>query len=131
MRVERIEVRGISLPLRFRFETSVGATREKQFLLVSASADGVTGHGECVADPDPFYLPETNATALHVLRDFLAPIAFAATWSIEMPFRMLVASVLNGCAAVRNAPVPEAWSPGPSGRAGRFASPVGSWSSRR
>jgi len=59
-------------PLRFRFETSVGATREKQFLLVSASADGITGHAECVADADPFYLPETNATALHVLRDFLA-----------------------------------------------------------
>lgn len=77
MRVERIEVRGISLPLRFRFETSVGATREKQFLLVSASADGVTGHGECVADPDPFYLPETNGTVLHVLRDFLAPIVLA------------------------------------------------------
>jgi O-succinylbenzoate synthase len=42
------------------------------------SADGVTGHGECVADTDPFYLPETLVTALHVLRDFLAPMAFAA-----------------------------------------------------
>ena len=26
---------------------------------------------------DPFYLPETNDTALHVLRDFLVPMAFA------------------------------------------------------
>ena len=42
------------------------------------SADGLTGHGECVADTDPFYLPETLGTALHVLRDFLAPLAFAA-----------------------------------------------------
>ena len=30
-----------------------------------------------MADKDPFYLPETNETALHVLRDFLAPMAFA------------------------------------------------------
>jgi O-succinylbenzoate synthase len=37
----------------------------------------VTGHGECVADVDPFYLPETNDTALHVLRDFLVPVAFS------------------------------------------------------
>ena len=38
---------------------------------------GSTGHAECVADVDPFYLPETNDTALHVLRDFLAPMAFS------------------------------------------------------
>jgi o-succinylbenzoate synthase len=30
-----------------------------------------------VADADPYYLPETNGTALHVLRDFLAPLAFS------------------------------------------------------
>ncbi len=29
-----------------------------------------------MADPDPFYLPETNGTVLHVLRDFLVPLAF-------------------------------------------------------
>jgi O-succinylbenzoate synthase len=67
----------VSLPLRFPFETSFGRTTTKRFLLVSASADGVTGHAECVADVDPYYLPETNDTALHVLRDFLVPLAFA------------------------------------------------------
>ena len=77
MRLDRIDVRRVSLPLRFPFETSFGRTTTKEFLLVSVSADGLAGHGECVADVDPFYLPETNATALHVLRDFLAPLAFA------------------------------------------------------
>ena len=77
MKLERIEVRRLGLKLRTPFETSFGRTTTKQFLLVSASADGVTGHAECVADVDPFYLPETNATVLHVLRDFLAPLAFA------------------------------------------------------
>jgi O-succinylbenzoate synthase len=42
---------------------------------VAVSADGLTGYGECVADADPFYLPETNGTVLHVLRDFLIPLA--------------------------------------------------------
>ena len=74
MRIERIEVRRLRLPLRFPFETSFGRTTAKDFLLVSASADGTTGYGECVADDDPYYLPETNGTVLHVLRDFLVPL---------------------------------------------------------
>jgi O-succinylbenzoate synthase len=77
MRIDEVEVRRVALPLRFPFETSFSRTTTKQFLLVSASADGVSGHAECVADVDPFYLPETNATALHVLRDFLVPMAFS------------------------------------------------------
>ena len=77
MRIDEVEVRRITLPLRFPFETSFGRTTTKQFLLVSVSADGLAGHAECVADADPFYLPETNVTALHVLRDFLVPMAFA------------------------------------------------------
>ena len=36
----------------------------------------MTGYGECVADSDPYYLPETSQTVLHVLRDFLVPLAF-------------------------------------------------------
>lgn len=73
MRIERVEVREIRLPLLRRFETSFGATTEKIFLLVSVLADGVTGFGECVADDDPYYLPETNGTVHHILRDFLIP----------------------------------------------------------
>jgi O-succinylbenzoate synthase len=77
LRLDRVEVRRVSLPLRFPFETSFGRTTAKRFLLVSVFADAVAGHAECVADVDPFYLPETNDTALHVLRDFLVPMAFA------------------------------------------------------
>jgi len=76
MKLDRVLVRHVSLPLLHPFETSFGTTKSKEFLLVSASADGMTGHGECVADADPFYLPETNATVLHVLGDFLVPHAF-------------------------------------------------------
>ncbi len=77
MILERIEVRRLELPLVAPFETSFGRVDRKQFLLLTVSADGISGYGECVADADPFYLPETNDTALHVLRDFLAPLAFA------------------------------------------------------
>jgi O-succinylbenzoate synthase len=76
VKLDRVEVRKIALPLTAPFETSVGRMDAREFLLVSASADGVTGHAECVADANPYYLPETNTTALHVLRDFLVPLAF-------------------------------------------------------
>jgi O-succinylbenzoate synthase len=76
VKLERIEVRGLSLPLRHPFETSFGRTTTKDFLLVSVSAQGVTGYGECVAEGDPYYLPETNTTVHHILRDFLGPLAF-------------------------------------------------------
>jgi o-succinylbenzoate synthase len=74
VRIERVELREIRIPLLHPFETSFGRTTEKIFLLVSVSADGVTGYGECVTDPDPFYLPETNGTVAHVVRDFLVPM---------------------------------------------------------
>jgi o-succinylbenzoate synthase len=77
VRLERIELRRLSLPLRRPFETSFGRTTRKELLLVCASAGGVTGYGECVADDEPYYLPETNATVHHVLRDFLVPAALA------------------------------------------------------
>jgi O-succinylbenzoate synthase len=73
MNLERVEVRLLSLPLRRPFQTSFGRTTRKEFLLLSVHADGLTGLGECVADMRPDYLPETNQTALHVLRDFLWP----------------------------------------------------------
>jgi o-succinylbenzoate synthase len=89
MRIDQIEVRRVTLPLRVPFETSFSRTTAKQFLLVSVSAGGVTGHAECVADVDPFYLPETNLTALHLLRDFLAPMAFSL--EIQSPREVLPA----------------------------------------
>ena len=76
MKIDRVDVRELAMPLRHPFETSFGRTTEKEFLLVSVSAEGVTGYGECVADADPFYLPETNGTVWHVLEQFLVPLLF-------------------------------------------------------
>jgi O-succinylbenzoate synthase len=76
LKIDRVLVRRVRLPLRFPFETSFGRQDDKEFLLVSVSAAGASGHAECVADVDPFYLPETNDTVLHVMRDFLVPLLF-------------------------------------------------------
>ncbi|HEY6552510.1 MAG TPA: o-succinylbenzoate synthase [Vicinamibacteria bacterium] len=93
MKIDRVQVRRLRLPLRVPFETSFGRTTAKDFLLVSASADGVTGYGECVADDDPFYLPETNGTVLHILRDFLVPLVLGREIAHPRELRPLFARV--------------------------------------
>lgn len=74
MRVERLRLRVIRLPLVAFFETSFERVYDKTFILVSAAGEGVEGLGECVADVHPYYASETNVGAWHILKDFLAPI---------------------------------------------------------
>lgn len=81
LQIHRIELRYLKMPLRFRFETSFGAVTEKSFLLAQVfTEDGTWGVGECVAEDDPYYLPETNGTVAHVIRDFLAPLVLRHTF---------------------------------------------------
>ena len=81
LKVSRIELRHLKLPLRFRFETSFGAVTEKSFLLAQVfTDDGAYGLGECVAEDHPYYLPETNGTVSHVIKDFLAPLVLGHTF---------------------------------------------------
>ena len=74
MKVQRITLREIRMPLVAPFETSFGRVTNRRMLLVEADADGVAGWGECVAGEGPFYAPETVETAWHILRDFLWPL---------------------------------------------------------
>lgn len=78
MHIDRIELRRLRLPLVRPFETSFGQIDAREFLLVTVSSDGVAGWGECVADPDPFYGPETTDTAWQVIEEYLAPWILSA-----------------------------------------------------
>ena len=46
----------------------------RTFLLVTVTADGIDGVGECVADLRPFYSSETATTAWHIIKDVIAPM---------------------------------------------------------
>jgi len=80
MKVKRIEMREIRLPLVHFFETSFGRTTERRIVLVRAEADGVAGWGEVTAGEEPFYSHETPETAWHILRDFLVPWTLGREW---------------------------------------------------
>jgi O-succinylbenzoate synthase len=73
VRIDRIELRLLRLPLVHFFETSFGRVNDKSFILVRLLADGLEAWGECVADETPYYSPETNETAWHIITRFLAP----------------------------------------------------------
>jgi O-succinylbenzoate synthase len=80
VRIERIELALVRLPLVRFFETSFGRIDDRAFVLVTVEENGATGVGECVADERPFYSSETTRTAWHVIADFLAPMILGRTF---------------------------------------------------
>jgi o-succinylbenzoate synthase len=73
VKIDRLELRLLRLPLVHHFETSFGRSYDRSFVLVRASADGVDGYGECVAEQHPYYSPEDTETAWHILSSHVAP----------------------------------------------------------
>jgi o-succinylbenzoate synthase len=73
VKIERLELRLLKLPLVHFFETSFGRIHDKHFILVRADGGGMSGYGECVAEADPYYSSETNDTVWHIIEEFVAP----------------------------------------------------------
>ncbi|MBK7895853.1 MAG: o-succinylbenzoate synthase [Candidatus Promineifilaceae bacterium] len=73
MKIERIDLYYISMPLVSPFGTSFGVQTQRDALILAMHGDGLTGWGECVATNDPGYSYETAVTAWHILSDFLIP----------------------------------------------------------
>ena len=74
MRLNKITLREIHLPLIAPFETSFGQTSLRRILMVEAEADGMSGWGESTAGEDPYYSYETLETAWHIIRDYIWPL---------------------------------------------------------
>jgi len=74
MRIEKLTLREIHLPLIAPFETSFGQTTLRRIVLVEIEVNGVSGWGESTAGEGPFYCYEDVETAWHILRDHLWPL---------------------------------------------------------
>jgi o-succinylbenzoate synthase len=74
VRIERIELRLLRLPLVRFFETSFSRIHDRPFVLVTVEGEGLRGFAECVADANPYYSPETTRTAWHIIAEFIAPL---------------------------------------------------------
>jgi O-succinylbenzoate synthase len=71
--IEKIDLLLVRLPFIAPFGTSMATWDCKEALLVRLEDKGLVAWGECVADPDPFYAPETTTSARHIIREFLLP----------------------------------------------------------
>lgn len=73
IRVERIHLRQLRMPLVHFFETSFSRTYERKILLVEVIADGVSGWGEVTCGEHPFYNEEWSDAAWTIVKDYVAP----------------------------------------------------------
>ena len=73
MRIDRITLHHIRMPLVHFFETSFGRTTERHMILVEVSSGGVSGWGEVTAGENPFYNEEWTDSAWLILRDYAGP----------------------------------------------------------
>ncbi len=73
MKVERIILRQIRMPLVHFFETSFSRTYERNILIVEVVSEGVSGWGEITAGENPFYNEEWTESAWLIAKDYVAP----------------------------------------------------------
>ncbi len=93
MKIESIILQHIRMPLVAPFETSFGREVERECILVTMQADGLTGYGECVATRDPGYNYETTVTAWHILKDFVAPLILGQDLKDAADFQQRVSGI--------------------------------------
>lgn len=87
VKIERIDIREIKIPLVQFFETSFGRVYDRDVIVVKLHAQGIVGYGEAACASAPFYSYETSATCFHILEDFLAP--FVLHKDIQGPEELL------------------------------------------
>lgn len=73
-KLDHVDLVTVKLPFVAPFGTSVYTWTDKEAMLMRLESGGVVAWSECVSDPDPFYFYETNATARHIIKDFLLPL---------------------------------------------------------
>jgi O-succinylbenzoate synthase len=73
IKIERIVLRHIRMPLVHFFETSFSRTYERDIVLVEVVADGASGWGEVTAGENPFYNEEWTGSIWPLLVQYVGP----------------------------------------------------------
>ena len=108
MKIDRIELRELHLPLVAPFETSFGRTTERRIILVQAFADGLAGWGECTVGEHPFYNHESTDSAWMIIRDYIGPMVVGREVASPQEVAALTARV-RGNRMARGAVEAAAW----------------------
>ena len=73
IKVDRLVLRHIRMPLVHFFETSFSRTSDRDIILVEAISGDVSGWGEVTAGENPFYNEEWTGSIWPLLIDYVAP----------------------------------------------------------
>ncbi len=73
MHIDRAVIHHIRLPMIKPFVTGCGIISDRNLLIIELHAEGLIGWGECSANIDPHYNPETIMGCRHIILDFLLP----------------------------------------------------------
>lgn len=79
MRLDRVELVRVAMPLVRPFRTSFGVQETRDVLLVHVTTDVGEGWGECAAHAEPFYNEEFTESAVLVLQRWLVPAVGGAS----------------------------------------------------
>ena len=93
MKIDSITLNHLRMALVAPFETSFGREVDRECVLITIHSEGLTGYGECVATRDPGYNYETTGTALHILKDFIAPLILGQDVSDAIDFQNRVSRI--------------------------------------
>ncbi len=93
MKIERITLYALRMPLVHYFETSVGRKTHRSSLVVRIDADGGFGYGECPPDNVPLYAGETVDSCALMLEQHFAPRVLGASIESVADLLRLVAPI--------------------------------------
>lgn len=110
IRIERITLREIRLPLVEPFRTVSGVVAERRILLLElADGDGTTTWSECVAEALPSYAPDTVDTCWHAISEWFAPRVLGHTFASPAEVDAALARDIRGHHMARAAVEMGAW----------------------
>src|SRR5262249_4944764 len=93
MKIDRVILRQIPMPLVHFFGTSFGRTIERHMVLVEVMSGGVSGWGEVTAGENPFYNEEWTGSAWLILRDYAAPLVLSRPITSAMDVHPLTSRI--------------------------------------
>ncbi|MEW6622205.1 MAG: o-succinylbenzoate synthase [Bacillota bacterium] len=80
MKIEKVEIRRVEMPLVGYFETSFGREDIRHAVIVGVHGEGLDGYGEAPVMEYPGYSYETVGTAWHVIKEYFAPMVMKKAW---------------------------------------------------
>lgn len=95
MRIERIEIYHVSMPLLAPYGTAFGLEDAIESVLVRLDADGLTGWGEAASWKHPGYCAECAATQMLIARRFIVPLLLGADIASGADLQQRLACIKN------------------------------------